>query len=55
MHECLDDGVVGWVQVAVQGEGAFSLTMEGLVLGRGDDPVLPVEVFKAHPGDFSYT
>ena len=50
MHQRLDDGVVGGIHVAVQGEGALALAVEGLVLGRGDDPVLPVEVLKTHPG-----
>ena len=36
--------------MAVEGKRALALAVEGLVLGRGDDPVLPVEVLKAHPG-----
>ena len=50
VHQSLYDGVVCGVHVAVEGEGALALAVEGLVLGRGDDPVLPVEVLKAHPG-----
>ena len=50
VHQRLYDGVVGGVHVAVEGKRALALAVEGLVLGRGDDPVLPVEVLKAHPG-----
>ena len=47
MHEGLDNGVVGGVHVSVEGEGALPVTVVSGVSVRGDDPVLPAEVFKA--------
>ena len=41
--------MVGGVDVAVEGEAALALAVEGLVLGRRDHPVLPVQVLEAHP------
>ena len=47
MDESLDNGVVGGVHVSVEGEGALPVTVVSGVSVRGDDPVLPAEVFEA--------
>ena len=48
MDQRLHDGMVSRVHVRVERERALPVTVERLVSVRGDDPILPVEVSKAH-------
>ncbi len=41
VHESLDDGVIGRLQMRADGKVADAVAVEGLVLQRCDDPVVP--------------
>ncbi len=41
VHESLDDGVIGRLQMRADGKVADAVAVEGLVLQRRDDPVVP--------------
>ena len=44
IHQSLDDGVVGGLQVGAQGEVTHALAVIRLVVQRGDDPVVPAQI-----------
>lgn len=48
MYECLHDGVICGVHVCIEREIAFAGAIKCAVAIRSDDPVLPLEVLKAH-------
>ncbi len=46
VHERLNDGVVGRLQVRPQWEVAHALAVVGFVIQRSDDPVVPSQLFE---------
>ena len=44
VDEGLDDGVVGGVQVVCQREGALSVAVVCVIVGRSHDPVVPTNL-----------
>lgn len=48
MHESLNDGMIGGVHVCIEGEVAFTRTVESSIPIWRDDPILPLKIFEAH-------